>query len=128
MVQAQVNLAKYLPETAKILHRDIFWFFLRDEDFVSRTISDGSVDLEKFPASRVQQLTKKLESSKATACHIKQVAGDPQAAQINLLRYQCTDLPASKYKKRLPWKPKQTNHKPQSSNGYKLQSTTKEEV
>ena len=26
VVQAQVNLAKYLPETAKILHRDIFWF------------------------------------------------------------------------------------------------------
>ena len=26
-VQAQVNLAKYPPETAKILHRDIFCFF-----------------------------------------------------------------------------------------------------
>ena len=26
-VQAQVNLAKYPSETAKILHRDIFWFF-----------------------------------------------------------------------------------------------------
>ena len=25
-VQAQINLAKYPPETAKILHRDIFWF------------------------------------------------------------------------------------------------------
>ena len=47
-VQAQVNLAKYPPETAKIMQRDIFWFFLRDEDFVSKTISDGSVDLEKF--------------------------------------------------------------------------------
>ena len=76
-VQAQVNLEKYPPETAKILHKDIFWFFLRDEEFVSRTISDGSVYLEKFPASRVRQLAKKLESSKATAHHIKQVAGDP---------------------------------------------------
>ena len=64
--KAQVNLAKYPPETAKILQRDIFWFFLRDEDFVSKTISDGSVDLEKFPASKVRQLAKKLESSKAT--------------------------------------------------------------
>ena len=27
-VQAQINLARYPPETAKILHRDIFWFFL----------------------------------------------------------------------------------------------------
>ena len=92
-VQAQVNLAKYPPETAKILHRDIFWFFLRDEELVSRTISDGSVDLDKFPASRVRQLAKKLESSKATAQHMKQVAGDPQAVQINLLRHQCTELP-----------------------------------
>ena len=54
-VQAQVNLVKYPSETAKILHRDIFWFF------ISRTISDGSVDLDKFPASRVWQLAQKLE-------------------------------------------------------------------
>ena len=57
-MQAQVNLAKYPPETAKILHRDIFWFFLHDEEFVSRTISDENVDLDKFPASKVQQLAK----------------------------------------------------------------------
>ena len=67
VVQAWVNLAKYPPETAKILQRDIFWFFLCDEEFVSKTISDGSVDLEKFPASKVRQLAKKLESSKATS-------------------------------------------------------------
>ena len=48
-VQAHVNLAKYLPETVKILHHNIFWFFLCDEDFVSRTITEGSVDLDKFP-------------------------------------------------------------------------------
>ena len=87
-VQAQVNLAKYPPETAKILHQDIFWFFLHDESFVSRTITEGSVDLEKFPASRVHQLAKKFESSKATANHVKQVAGDLQATQINLMRHQ----------------------------------------
>ena len=50
----------------------------------------------------MRQLAKKLESSKATAHHIKQVAGDPQAAQINLLRHQCTELPAGKYKKKRP--------------------------
>ena len=125
-VQAQVNLAKYPPETAKILHRDILCFFLRDEDFVSRTISDGSVDLEKFPASRVRQLAKKLESSKATAHHIKQVAGDPQTAQINLLRHQCTVLLTGKYKKkRQPVKSKQSHHKPQSSESYHLQHNTR---
>ena len=37
VVQAQVNLAKYPPETAKILHRDIFWFFMKNEDFVTKT-------------------------------------------------------------------------------------------
>ena len=41
VVQAQVNLAKYPTETAKILHRDISWFFLQDKEFLSRTISDG---------------------------------------------------------------------------------------
>ena len=53
-IQVQVNLAKYPLETAKILHRDNFFaFFLKDEDFMSRTISDGSIDLDKYPASRV---------------------------------------------------------------------------
>ena len=110
-VQAQVNLAKYPPETAKILYRDIFWFFLKDEDFVSRTISDGSVYLDKFPASRVHQLAKKYESSKATARHIKQVSGEPQATQINLLHYQRTKLPQHRYKK------KRSHTKPRLGNG-----------
>ena len=125
-MQAQVNLVKYPRETAKILQRDIFWFFLRDEDFVSKTISDGSVDLEKFPASKVRQLAKKLGSSKATAHHMKQVAGDPQAAQITLLRHHCTELPAGKYnKKRAPMKPKQVDHKHQGNEGYHLQAQPK---
>ena len=99
-MQVQVNLARYPPETAKMLHRGIFWFFLSDEDFVSRTISDGSIDLDKFPASRVCQLAKKLESSKATARHIKQISGEPQVAQINLLHHQRTELPQHRYKKK----------------------------
>ena len=72
-VQAQVSLAKYPPETASILHRDIFWFFLKDEEFVSKTINDSNIDLDKFPASKVRQLAK-MESSKSTAKHIKVVA------------------------------------------------------
>ena len=50
-VQAQINLAKYPVETAKILHRDIIWFLLRDEETASKTINDSSIDLDKFPAS-----------------------------------------------------------------------------
>ena len=80
---------------------------------MSRTITEGSVDLDKFPTSRVRQLVKKLESSKATACHIKQVAGDPQATQINLPRHQRTELPTTRLnKKRRPVsKHRQSHHK-----------------
>ena len=121
-VQAQVNLARYPPETAKILHRDIFWFFLKDADFVSRTISDGSIDLDKFPASRVCQLAKKLESSKATARHIKQVSGEPQVAQINLLCHQRTELPQHRYKKKKSHtKLRQGNNKPHRNDPYQGQ-------
>ena len=84
-VQTQVALAKYPPEATKILHRDIFWFFPKDEEFVSKTINYSSIDLDKFPASKVRQLEKKIESSKVTARHIKQGACDPQVAQINLM-------------------------------------------
>ena len=75
-VEAQVNLAKYPPETAKILHHDIFWFFMRYGDFVSRTINEGSVELDKFPTSKVCQLVKKMERSKVITRHIRQVACD----------------------------------------------------
>ena len=74
-VKAKVNLAKYPPETVKILHCDIFWFFLHDEDFVLR------------------------KSSKATVQHNKQVAGDLQATQINLMRHQSTELPTNRHNK-----------------------------
>ena len=121
-VQAQVNLAKYPLETAKILHRDIFWFFLKDEDFVSRTISDGSIDLDKFPACRVWQLAKKLKSSKATTRHIKQVSGEPQATQINLLRHQRTKIPPKHYKKkRSQTKPRPNNNRPHRQEHYQNQ-------
>ena len=36
-VQTQAALAKCPQETAKILHINIFGFFLRDEEFVSKT-------------------------------------------------------------------------------------------
>ena len=51
-------------------------------------------------------------SSKVTACHTKQVAGDPQAVQINLLRHQCTEQPVGKYKKKKSSvKPRQSKYK-----------------
>ena len=75
---------------------------------MSGTITEGSVDLDKFPVSRVCQLVKPFESSKATAYHIKQVTGNPMVTQINLMRHQRTGLPTNKHnkKRRLTGKPK----------------------
>ena len=78
--------------------------------------------MDIFPASRVCQLAKKLESSKATVHHIKQVAGDPQAAQINLFRHQHRELPSGKYKKKSSVKSKQANHKQHGSEKYQVQT------
>ena len=41
-----------------------------------------------------------MESSKATAKHIRQVAGDLPAAQIQLIQHQSTEPPAGNYPKR----------------------------
>ena len=84
-VQMKVALAKYPQETAHILQRDIFCFFLNDESFVSKTLNEGHVELNKFPASTVHQLAKMFESSQAKAKHMKQVTRDPQAVQVNIL-------------------------------------------
>ena len=64
VVQAQVNLAKYLLETAKILHRDIFLFFMKDEDFVTKTINNGNVNIQKFPASKADSWPRKWRVQK----------------------------------------------------------------
>ena len=91
---------------------DIFWFFLKDEDFVSKTINGSNIDLDKFPASKVRQLAKKMESAKSTTRPIIAIASDPQAAQVNLMRHQRTYLPPSKSK----WK--QHSHKSKSKKRY----------
>ena len=87
---------------------------MKDEDFVTKTINEGNVDIQKFPASKVRQLAKNMESSKAMAKHIRQVAGDLPAAQIQLMWHQHTQLPAGNYPRRkqisTTWR-KLQNHK-----------------
>ena len=63
--------------------------------------------------SKVRQLAKKLESSKSTAKHIKQVSSELQATQVNLLRHQRTELQPSKSqrKQRKLFKSRQATHK-----------------
>ena len=94
-VQTQIGLCNYPQETAQILQRLIFWFFLSNESFTCKTLDEGHVNLNKFPASNFRQMAKKLESSQATAKHVKQVTKDPLATQINLLRHRRTELPPS---------------------------------
>ena len=62
-----------------------------------------------------------MESSKATARHIKQVASDPQVAQINLMWHQHTDLPATKHKKSFV-KPRPPSHKNDTSDRWQVPS------
>ena len=59
-VQNQINIARYQQETANILQRDIFWFFLKDENFVSHNINDSNIDLDKFPASKNETAGKEI--------------------------------------------------------------------
>ena len=65
-----------------------------------KTINEGNVDIQNFPASKVCQLAKKMESSKAMAKHIQQVAGDIPAAQVQLMYHQRTQLPTRNYPRR----------------------------
>ena len=90
-----------------------FWFFLSNESFISKTLDEGHVSLNNFPASRVRQMVKKLESPQATAKYMKQVTNEPHATQINLLRHQRTELPPSKAQRRqnkFRHKPNRKNH------------------
>ena len=106
-------LLQALPENASMLHRDIFcFFFLKDEEFVSKAINDSNIDPETFPASKVRQFAKKTEFSKSTARHIKAVASDPKLPQVNLMRHQITDFPPSMSK----WK--HYSHKSKSNKRY----------
>ena len=93
----------------------MFWFFLKDEEFVSEAMDDSSVDLDIFPASKVRQLAKKMEASKAIVHYVKQVPSDPQVVQINLMRHHCTDLPPSKHKKKQSFKSRPPSHKQYTS-------------
>ena len=80
-VKAQVCLARYAQETENILHHDIFWFFLKDEEFVSTTSMTIVLILISSLQARLSSLQEdEMEAPKATAWHIKQVATDPQGA------------------------------------------------
>ena len=59
---------------------------MADNEFIAKTINEGNTDLKQYPAAKVQHMAKKLESSKATAKHIKEHTSSMQGAtQVNVL-------------------------------------------
>ena len=92
---------------------DLLTSFRQADVSVNEWYNEWHVELSKAPASTVHQPTKKMESSQATAKHMNQVARDPQAVQVNLLRHQCTELPPSKFqrKQKKSFKARQTTNK-----------------
>ena len=97
---------------------------------MTKTINKGNVHIQKFPASKVQQLAKKMESSKATAKHIRQVAGNLPVAQIQLMCHQHTELLVRNYNKhKKGTKYKEQNHRPteqMSKKPFDLRKTEKQ--
>ena len=102
---------------------------MKDEDFVTKTIYKGNVDIQKFPASKVQQLAKMMDSSKAMAKHIRQVAGDLPVAQIQLMQHQCTHIPTRNYPRRkqtsTTWQKLQNHKTPEIPTSWKLSNLQK---
>ena len=75
---------------------------MSDTEFIAKTINDGNTDLAGYPTAKVQQMSKKQESSKAAVKHIKQHTSNMQGdAQIHVLRHNHTSLPVKKKKR---WK------------------------
>ena len=109
-VQAQVNLAKYPLKQPKSCTETFSGLSCKMTNLYPEQSVMGV--FRQVPSKQGVTACKKMKSSKATVHHIKQVAGDPQAVQINLLRHQCTELPAGKYKKKKSSvKSRQANHK-----------------
>ena len=63
-----------------------------------------------------------MENSVGTVRHIKQVASDQEVTQINLMCHQCTDLPASKHKKKSFVKPRPPSYKNDASDRHQVPS------
>ena len=52
-IQVHIPLCEYSQETAAILTRDTFLFFMTDNEFTAKTINEGNRDLTQYPAAKV---------------------------------------------------------------------------
>ena len=53
VVQAHIRSCEYPQETVAVLTRDIFWFFMTNNEFITKTINEGNTDLAQYPAAKV---------------------------------------------------------------------------
>ena len=53
VVQVHIPLCEYPQETVAIITRDIFWFFMTDNEFIAKIINEGNTDLTQYPAAKV---------------------------------------------------------------------------
>ena len=71
MSGSHVVLDKYPQKLSGYLIGALFGCYLMMKSLSPNTINDSNIDLVKFHTSKVRQLAKKMESSKATTRHIK---------------------------------------------------------
>ena len=76
LLQNQLALCQYLPETHNILERDVFLFGITDQQFMSKCIAEET----NLTTADIHQLLKKLESSRVTTKHI---TGGPSQGAVN---------------------------------------------
>ena len=87
-----MSLTKYPQENVNILHCDIFWFLLKDEEFVSKTINDISIDFVQAKSGSLQRRWR-LQRPQHITSNMLQVT--PKQPKSTLMRHQHTDLPPS---------------------------------
>ena len=78
LLQIQLALCQYPPETCNILERDVFLFGITDQQLMPKCITE---ETNLTTADTCQQL-KKLESKRVTAKHI---SGGPSQGAVNQL-------------------------------------------
>ena len=45
-----------LKKQLQSLLGDIFWFYMMDNEFITKTINEGNTDLAQYPAATVRQM------------------------------------------------------------------------
>ena len=101
VVQAQVNLAKYPPETGKILQRDIFWFFMKDWGLCDQNHQWREMSIYKNSLLvRSDSWLRKWRVPKPPPSTLDRWQETYLWHKFQLMQHQLTKIPAGNYPKR----------------------------